>query len=658
MLHQLTITNFAIIDRLELSLAPGLNVLTGETGAGKSIVVDAVSSLLGSRLGPEFIRTGADQAHVEGIFEAPVEPPLADLLTQHDLAGDDDSIIISRSLNRSGRSVARVNGRAVPLALLQQIGRHLIDIHGQSEHLSLLRVAEHVDFLDGYAGARELRAQVAAKVAALRGLRRELDQLLRDERELARRADLLRFQVDEINSARLRPDEEEELRRERHLLANAKRLAADADAVYKLLYAGTENTRSVTDLLGEVAIHLAELARLDPSMEAHAQVVEESTYELEDVARELRAYRDQVEHNPERLEAVEERIELINGLKRKYGSTIPEILQFAERAAAELDGLGHREERVADLRERERECLAELSQAAERLSAERQAAASRLSSEVARELADLSLAQVRFRVDLRREASPDGVPLSDGRTYACDSTGVDRVEFMIAPNPGEPEKPLARIASGGETSRLMLALKTILARVGVVPVLIFDEIDVGIGGRSGHVVGQKLAGLARERQVICITHLPQIACFADAHYNIAKQVRGGRTTTGITALAGQDRVEELAAMLGGAEGSERARANARELLERAEAWKRGRDHDGRGEDHQVPLSPHPEQAGMPEARPSGRRDGGGRGRRPRAAPDEAGRSRQAGASEDGELIGLAGVAPEAIGNDGIEQADG
>ncbi len=291
MLQQLTISNFAIIDRLDLALAPGLNVLTGETGAGKSIVIDAVSSLLGSRLGPEFIRTGAAQAHVEAIFDLASEDRLAELLASEDLVGDEGSIIVSRDLNKSGRSVARVNGRAVPLGTIQQVGQHLIDVHGQSEHLSLLRVAEHVDFLDGYAGTRAARAEVARGVAALRQLRREIESLLRDERELARRADLLKFQVDEITAARLQPDEEDELRRERHRLANAEKLSAAADAAYKLLYEGggeaDEAARAAVDLLGDVAAQLTDLGRLDPSTEPLGKSLEEALYALEDVARDL-----------------------------------------------------------------------------------------------------------------------------------------------------------------------------------------------------------------------------------------------------------------------------------------------------------------------------------------------------------------------------------
>ena len=575
MLRQLTITNFAIIDRLELALEPGLNVLTGETGAGKSIVIDAVGSLLGSRLGPEFIRTGADQAHVEGIFDTPTEGLLPPLLAEQDLGDDDDSaqLIVARALNKSGRSVARVNGRAVPLAQLQQVGHHLIDIHGQSEHLSLLRVQLHIDFLDGYAGLRSARANFGAQVAVIRQVRRELDELLRDERELARRMDLLRFQTDEIGAAELRSGEEDELKRERHLLANAERLSAAADSAYKLLYASEDDSPSATDLLGQAAIQLAELARLDPATEPLAKNVEEVSYQIEDVVRSLGSYRDEIEYNPARLEAVEERLNVIKSLKRKYGGSVDEVLRFGERAAAELEAIGNRDERVAELRQRESKLLAELGLVAEALSGQRQIAAASLAREVERELADLNMARSRFQVAIRRQPAPDGLPGADGQSYAFEATGIDRVEFMISTNPGEPEKPLARIVSGGETSRLMLALKTILARADFVPVLIFDEIDVGIGGRSGYVVGQKLAGLARERQVICVTHLPQIACFADAHFSIAKQIEGERTATRIARLNEEERVAELAVMLGGDSDSVSAQANARDLLGRARAWR-------------------------------------------------------------------------------------
>ena len=580
MLRQLAIENFAIIDRLSLDLAEGLNSLTGETGAGKSIVIDAVSSLLGSRLGPEFIRTGAEQAYVEGIFDVPASGPAAAYLSEQELASDDGSAIVSRTIHRSGRSVARVNGRAVPAAVLQELGRRLIDVHGQTEHLSLLRVAEHVEFLDGYAGLKEQRREVAARVAALRAIRRDIAALQQDEREAARRADLLSFQVEEIAAARLLsrgPDEsseEDELRRERNRLANAERLSAAANSAYRLLYEGDDEARAALDLLGDVAGELADLGRLDPAAAVHSKTIEDVSYRLEDLARELRAYRDEIEFNPARLEEVEERLDLMKNLKRKYGGTIAEVVAFAERAAAELEGIEHRDERLAELRGRERDCLVEAGRLAESLSVARSEAAAGLSSAIEGELAELNMRRARFTVEIRRSPDPDGLPFADGQTYAFDAAGADRVEFFIATNPGEPPKPLAKIASGGETSRLMLALKSILARADLVPVLIFDEIDVGIGGRSGYVVGQKLAGLASERQVICVTHLPQIAAFGDRHFQIAKVVEGERTATRIRALDDDERGRELAVMLGGMDDSAQALANARELLDRAAEWKR------------------------------------------------------------------------------------
>jgi DNA repair protein RecN (Recombination protein N) len=566
-LTQLNIANFAIIDRLSVPLKPGLNVLTGETGAGKSIIVDAVGVLLGGRVGTEVIRAGADQAFIEGVFDQPADPALASILDEHDL-GDGDQVVLSRAINASGRSVGRVNGRAVPLPVLQAVGQRLVDIHGQTEHISLLRVAEHVDYLDGYAGCADARARVAASVAELRRVRRELDALVKDERELARRVDLLRFQIDEISVARLRPGEDDDLHHERDLLANAERLSAAADSAYKLLNEAEEGSTAL-DMLGQSGSLLEEIASFDPRAADQRRALDDAVFQLEDVARWLVRYRDSSEADPGRLEVVEERLDAIARLKRKYGTTIEEIVAFGEHAAAELSEIDRRDERISELQTRERDLLASIATLAEGLSAARRDASDSLSRAIIRELADLRMARAVFGVSLTREERADGLPLSDGRRYAFDGTGVDQVEFVIAANPGEPPKPLARVASGGETSRLMLALKTVLARADTIPVLIFDEIDSGISGRVGYTVGSKLAALSSERQVICVTHLPQIAAFADAHFGIEKRVSADRTYTHIEELQPERRVAELAGMLGGADASEHARANARDLLERA-----------------------------------------------------------------------------------------
>jgi len=578
LLLELTISNFAIVDHLVIGLNEGFNVLTGETGAGKSIVVDAVSALIGGKVGIEFLRTGAEQARVEGVFAfPPASSPscaqLARILEQNGLNTEDDTLILARELNASGRTVARINGRAVPTSVLQQVGRLLVDIHGQSEHLSLLRVSSHLDLLDEFAGLGELRRRVAEKVAAVRNLRRELDALVRDEREVARRIDLLRFQVHEIESARLEVGEEERLESERHIQANAETLMAAADQVYRNVYEGWDEQRAVVDLLGEASDRLSEIARVDPSVETQARLVESYLAEIEEIARFIRSYRDRIEYDPSRLEEIEERLQLIRDLKRKYGASIEEIIKFGQQAAAELDLLSSRNERIEDLRLREVESMADVAGLCRDLSQSRIKAAGQLSSEVERELADLNMPRARFVVVVEQYEDTDGVEL-DGRRYAFDATGIDRVEFFISPNPGEPPKPLAKIASGGETSRIMLALKTVLAQVDPVSTLIFDEIDQGIGGRSGQVVGKKLWRLRDSHQVICVTHLPQIACYGDAHFHVSKTIVDDRTASQVQRLVGQERSNEIAAMLGGVSDSVASLQNAEEMLQEAIRWKR------------------------------------------------------------------------------------
>ncbi len=583
MLAELYIKNFAIIEELHLRFGPGFNVLTGETGAGKSIIVDAVSTLLGGRAETGVIRSGADEARVEGIFllNKAMQEAILPILRRDGLEGEDEeTLILAREIRRGGRSICRVNGRAVTLKVLEQIGQRLVDIHGQTEHLSLLRVREHLDLLDRYGRLWPLRERVAAKVRELRQVRQELEGLLRDERELARRADLLAYQVREIASANLRVGEEEELESERARLANAERLMELADETYRALYEGEEGQLSAIDLLGQVARNLAELERLDPGLRGQQQVAEEAACQLEELARSLRAYRDTIEYNPARLRQVEERLDLIHELKRKYGDSIAEILAFGEEAQRELEGIVHSEERVEELRAREDELLHEIGELASRLSAERRAAGDRLAKAIEAELAELGMKGARFAVAIEQEEAEDGAWV-DERRYAFDERGLDRVEFLIAPNVGEPLKPLAKIASGGETSRLMLALKTVLSAADRTPILIFDEIDAGIGGRAGGVVGRKLWSLTAEaspdgvgHQVLCVTHLPQLACYGDVHFKVAKAVVGGRTIASARALSEEERVEELAAMLGTATAV--TRQSARELLEQVKEAKRAK----------------------------------------------------------------------------------
>ncbi|MGQ9683226.1 MAG: DNA repair protein RecN [Anaerolineae bacterium] len=573
MLQELSISNLAIIDALRLTFDPGLNVLTGETGAGKSIIIDAVSALLGGRLSSEtLIRAGEEQARVEGVFALSPndEASIVPLLAEYGLEDGEGTLILSRELNRNGRNVCRVNGRAVPLAVLEAFGQQLIDIHGQGEHLSLLRVKEHLLFLDRYAGLTPQRQALAETVASLRQVRRELDGCLQDERELARRVDLLQFQVSEIESARLLPDEEDDLLRQRTLLANAERLSELANAGHQLL-SGGEQRRSALDVLGAALRDLEQLERLDASLSEQRQAAEAAFYQLEEVARALRIYRDGIEYSPARLQQVEERLALLQGLKRKYGDTLADVIAFGARAKSELEAISNNEERVASLRAREQELLRQAGQQAEALSQARVAAARRLEMAVEEQLAELQMQRARFQVSFSRSEDPAG-PEIEGRRWALDATGVDRVEFLIAPNPGEPPKPLARTASGGETSRLMLAMKGVLSAADPVPTLIFDEIDAGISGRVGTLVGRKLWGLTRAHQVLCVTHLPQIASFADCHLSVSKVLEGERTVTAVRRLQDGERAYELASLLGG-EGSRASLLNAKELLAQVQSWK-------------------------------------------------------------------------------------
>ncbi len=564
MLTELTIHDLAIIDELHLQLDPGFNVLTGETGAGKSIIIDAVSLLLGGKADAEIVRTGAERTQVEGVFHlnqetrALIEPTLAENGLESD---EPDTLTLAREVRKNGRSVCRVNGRAVALGVLRDIGQYLVDIHGQSEHLSLLRVKEHINLLDRYADLWDKRLEFGRVVAQLREVRHELDALLRDEREMARRVDLLQFQIEEINSAKLKPGEDVTLEQERTRLANAEQLAALADEVYQALYEGNGETPAALDALAQATKALTGLVKIDPTLSEHVQTAESAAAQLDDLARTIRAYRERIEFSPKRLEYVEDRLDTIKQLKRKYGNTIEEVLAFAQNAAAQLDGITHASERIEELRRQEDQLLRQIGNLGRELSDARRAAAGRLAAGIEAELNDLRMAGARFGVDIQWTPDETGAFVGEGR-YAFDSTGLDKVEFLVAPNVGEGLKPLAKIASGGETSRLMLALKAVLARADQTPTLIFDEIDQGIGGRVGAVVGRKLweltaererraaAGAARSRQVICITHLPQLAGYGDTHFRVEKGAAEGRTLTHVQALDEKARVQELAQMLG------------------------------------------------------------------------------------------------------------
>ena len=562
MLQSLRIENFAIIQELELGFNPGLNIFTGETGAGKSIILDAIEAVIGGKADATSIRSGATRASVEASFE--LSPSLSasmfEILKREELEEDSSTLTLSREIRLEGRSTGRVNGRAVSLPLMRELGALLIDIHGQSEHLSLLTIRSHLGLLDSFADHPVLLDEYRKVYSRLHEIRRELNSLRRSEQDALRRADLLAFQVNEISAAKLTPGEEEELSAERSRLANAEALAELARQAVELLDESTPESQSISDLSGQAARALASLARMDPAQGTLAEQAQLLTDTASELGRSLRAYLETIEPNPRRLEAVEERLELLHTLKRKYGADIPAVLVFEQEARKQLDLIEHAGERIAELESQENLLLMDLAVAARGLSTSRHAAASRLGEAVEQEMHQLSMPGARFSVQMQTREDPGGVPLSDTLRVAYDETGTDQVEFLIAPNPGEGLKPLVKIASGGETSRLMLALKEVLARADTIPTLIFDEIDQGIGGRVGFTVGEKLWRLGRSHQVFCVTHLPQLAAFGDKHFRVSKELDDGRTLTRVQVLAGEKRVDELALMLGGVTDANRQAA--------------------------------------------------------------------------------------------------
>ncbi|MFC2059761.1 DNA repair protein RecN [Chloroflexota bacterium] len=578
MLLELRVKNLGIIEDMDWRLRGGLVVVTGETGAGKSLVIDAVEFLLTGKASDEVIHHGAAEAQIEGVFTLPqVEPlsPLGELLVQKGLAVDEEILVISCELRRQGTGIVRVNGQAVPKMLLRQIGRLLVDIHGQSEHLSLLDSKSHLDFLDAYAHTINLRNDFNIKVTELNKMEQELKALEKDEKERARREEFLRFQVDEIRRAQLREGEDTELERERNILSSAEKLKTISYDAYRALSEDdvSHHSTPALDKLNEAAQAMRKLIEMDPALRQQLNFLDETIYGVMEVARDIQAYSDRLEYDPNRLEEIESRLDQIRSLKRKYGQTITEILDYLEKAESELNEICSSAEKRAKIDASYTSLKQEMGRMAYQLSRERSKAAKLLIIEVKKELRDLNMSQVEFEVSISQQPVQEGIPFPDGDDYNYSSKGADTVEFMVSTNPGEPVKPLAKIASTGELSRFTLALKGALSEADNIPVLIFDEIDIGIGGRSGEIIGSKLCLLARNRQVICVTHLPQIAAFADAHFSVHKELSGTRTVSMLENLEEEPRIKELATMLAGPQHTETSLNNARELVHKAEIWK-------------------------------------------------------------------------------------
>jgi DNA repair protein RecN (Recombination protein N) len=567
MLKELHIENFAIIDEVDLQLGTGLVIFTGETGAGKSILIDAVETMLGGRADATMIRSGCDRANVEGVFvlTPAIREPVQAILLREELLDTPDQVTLAREIRQNGRNVARINGRNVNAALLREIGEYLVDVHGQSEHLSLLRVSQHLGLLDNYAGVENLLATYRKTYHELQAVRHELVDLRLAEKEAARRIDTLAYQIHEIEAAHLRHGEEETLKEERNRLANAEGLASLAQGALQILDEANPEAPAVTDLFGQVMHALTNLARLDPTQSAMLEQASMIHENMTDLSHELRAYLEGVEFNPKRLDQVEERLGLIATLKRKYGEDINAILAYGEQASRQMEAITHAGERIQELEAEEERLLELISKDGTALSKERHHQAERMGRAIESELRDLQMSGTRFEVDFQTRPDPHGALWEGGQRVAFDSSGMERLEFLIEPNPGEGLKPMVKIASGGETSRLMLALKNVLTSADRIPTLIFDEIDQGIGGRVGAVVGQKLWWLALKHQVVCVTHLPQLAAYGADHFHVEKLVQAGRTVTRVRQLTGDSRLNELALMMG--EISNGTLQSAREILD-------------------------------------------------------------------------------------------
>ncbi|HEY2593976.1 MAG TPA: DNA repair protein RecN [Chloroflexota bacterium] len=555
MLSQLTIRNFAIVDRLDVDWRAGLNVITGETGAGKSILLDAVGALLGDRLGPDMVRSGAQRALIEGVFTLPAAVPddLSSTLDEYGLEPEDGALIVSRELAGSGgRGSARINGRGVPLSVLLALGEQMVDVHGQSEHMALLRSREQLDYLDRYAGAQAERAEVSRLCRELRAIRTAHQEMVASARETARLEDMLRHEIAEIEAAGLHPDEEAELGLRRARLEHVERLRHAALVAVEALSGADDEQGGATDLLARAVAACQDAGRIDPGLASEAEALGAALAQAEESARTLRDYVESVEADPQALERTTERLFQIGDLKRKFGESVADVLAYANDAARRLEEIDQRSERLDELSALAADLEARLGQAAGALSARRRVAAARLAEAVQRELRDLRLAEAHFEVSIE--------------VAEIDATGADRVDFRL----GDEQRAMARVASGGELARIALALKTVLSRAETRPSLVFDEVDAGVGGRTAPVVGQKLWSVAAAgHQVLCVTHMPQVAAFADNHYVVSRTAEG----VCVTEVAGDQRLDELAGMLAGSVSSA-ARKSASELLARAAAFRK------------------------------------------------------------------------------------
>jgi DNA repair protein RecN (Recombination protein N) len=566
MLNDLKIKNFVIIEDLAVPFGKGLNILTGETGAGKSILIDALSGVLGEKMTTDMIRTGFEKASLEALFDVSGNPQVKQILSESGIDAEDDMLILRRELYTSGKGRSFANSVQIPSSKLREISDYLIDIHGQNEHQNIMKVSKHREILDSFGGLEEDVNRVRSLYDLLHNLQDRLNSLQIDEREKARRIEFNSFAVREIEAARLKIGEDEELRNESHLLANAEKLFREINAVSQHL----SGEGGVVQKLKTSDQSLSKISEYDPEIAGVCDTIKQSLYMLEDSASFLRGYENHIDFSPERTNQVEERLSLISSLKKKYGDSIQEVLAYAEKARKEMEVITSGEEETERLRAEYKQAVREAKEQALRLSDRRREAAKKLEERVMREMGDLGMAGTQFRVSLQREISPQGEIEADNKRYALYPHGLDRIEFLLSANAGEDLRQLRKAASGGEMSRIMLAIKNVILSADIVESLVFDEVDAGIGGKVAEIVGRKLKALAKDRQVLVVTHLPQIAAMSDFHYSVQKGKVGGRVITLVKQLNAKEKVKEVARMLAGEKITELSVKHAEEMVRNAE----------------------------------------------------------------------------------------
>lgn len=557
MLLEINIRNYVIIENQVVTFEPGLNVITGETGSGKSLLIDALSAITGGKFSKEDIRSGEGKASIEALFSIAGVDNISELLEEYGIELDEAmNLVIAREVNSQGKSSCRINGQIVTLSMLKKIAQYLVDIVGQNEHQLLFNTIKHGEFVDdfGESTTRKLKSELKLYVDKLRGLEEKLDSISGNSSERERKLDLLKFQIEEISDAKIRSNEDEELKEKRHMLINSEKLLKGINSIYGDFFKGDSGLRSAFDIINEGSSSLEELAGIDKRLEGCKASVESIVYQLEDIKGELREYREGIEFDTGEMDNIEERLDQINKLKRKYGSSIEEVLSYMEKASLDYEQLQNSEKHALEI-EKQIEAVKEQYRTKARLLSDiRMDLARKLEKMIEKELQEINMPGSRFviRISCYEEL--------------ISANGFNKTEFLISPNPGEPEKPLAKIASGGELSRVMLAIKNAFSEIEKAPCVIFDEVDTGVGGQTANMVGQKIKTISKNAQILCITHLPQIACLSDNHIYVDKTVENNKTYTIIKILDNKERINEIARMLGGNENFEASLEHAKKLI--------------------------------------------------------------------------------------------